>query len=112
MRRAAVLAVSLGVLVTSAAEAAPGDPIRQELVISNHSFDPAEINVPAGQPVVIHVRNLDATAEEFDSPALKVEKVVGAHGEGLVHVRPLAPGRYEFMGEYHPATARGVVVAK
>lgn len=112
MRRAAVFGLALGGLLAVAAEAAPADPVTQELVISNHRFDPAEVAVPAGQPVVIHVRNLDATAEEFDSSALKVEKVIGGHGEGLVHVRPLAPGRYEFMGEYHPGTARGVVVAK
>ena len=117
MRRAAVFGLALGGLAAAAAQAAlgdppAGDPVKQELVISNHRFDPAQIEVPAGQAVVIHVRNLDPTAEEFDSSALKVEKVIGGHGEGLVHVHPLAAGRYEFVGEYHPGTARGVVVAK
>ena len=68
--------------------------------------------MPAGQRFTIHVRNLDPTAEEFDSSDLKVEKVIGGKGEGTIHIHPLAPGRYNFMGEYHEATARGVVVAK
>ncbi len=40
--------------------------------------------MPAGQPFVIRVRNLDATAEEFESPALRIEKVIAGNGEGLV----------------------------
>ncbi|MFL5238394.1 MAG: cupredoxin domain-containing protein, partial [Rhizomicrobium sp.] len=53
----------------------------------------------------------DGAAEEFDSAALKVEKVVPGHESGSVRLRPLAPGRYPFMGEYHADTARGVVIA-
>jgi hypothetical protein len=56
--------------------------------------------------------NQDATAEEFDSTALKVEKVVAGNSEGDVHIRPLSPGKYPFMGEYHSTTAQGVVIAK
>jgi len=29
-----------------------------------------------------------------------------------VRLRPLSPGRYPFMGEYHSQTAQGVVVAE
>jgi hypothetical protein len=54
---------------------------------------------------------MDGAAEEFDSAALKVEKVVPGHESGSVRLRPLAPGRYPFMGEYHADTARGVVIA-
>jgi len=31
---------------------------------------------------------------------------------GIVRLRPLAPGRYPFEGEYHADTAQGVVVAQ
>lgn len=112
MTRWALLGVGLCWLAAAVGETAAADPVTHELVISNHRFDPAEIEVPAGQAAVIHIRNLDPSAEEFDSSALKVEKVVGGNGEGTVHLRPLKPGRYEFMGEYHPDTARGAVVAK
>jgi plastocyanin len=104
------LGVALAALAVVPALAA--DPVTRELVIKDHRFEPAEIEVPAGQRVVLQLRNLDATPEEFDSPALKIEKVVSGHGEGTVRLHPLAPGRYEFIGEYHPDTARGAVVAK
>jgi hypothetical protein len=29
-----------------------------------------------------------------------------------VRIRPLRPGRYAFMGEYHSTTAQGVLVAQ
>lgn len=103
-----LLAAAL-VVPLAAAEAA--DP-PQEVVIRNHTFVPAEIHVKAGQPVVLHVKNEDATAEEFESAALKVEKVVAGHGTAVVRIRPLAAGRYPFVGEYHEDTARGVLVAE
>ena len=68
--------------------------------------------VKANTPTVIALTNKDATAEEFDSTALKVEKVVAGNSTGNVRIRALAPGRYPFMGEYHSGTAQGVVVAK
>src|SRR5260370_273328 len=72
-----------------------------EIVIKDHRYEPAEIKVAAGRPFVIRIKNLDPTAEEFESPALKVEKVIAGGSEGTVRARGLAPGRYEFIGEYH-----------
>lgn len=88
------------------------DPLRIDVTIKNHVFSPAEIDLPAGKPAVLVVKNEDAGPEEFDSSALKVEKVIVGGTYGLVRLRPLGPGRYPFMGEFHPATAQGVVVAK
>ena len=102
-----VLATAM-VLFSGAAFAA--GPIA--MTLKDHKFAPSQIAVPANQPVVIHLVNQDATAEEFDSTALKVEKVVAGNSEGDVHIRPLDPGKYPFMGEYHSATAQGVVIAK
>jgi hypothetical protein len=82
------------------------------VTLQNHKFTPSEIPVKANTPAVIALTNKDATAEEFDSTALKVEKVVAGNSSGNVRIRALAPGRYPFMGEYHPGTAQGVVVAK
>jgi plastocyanin len=87
-------------------------PITIAVVIKDHVFTPAEIHVPTGVPVVLKIRNDDATAEEFDSSDLKTEKVIAAGYEGLVRLRPLGPGRYAFMGEFHPDTARGVVISE
>ena len=82
------------------------------LTIRNHKFEPQEIRVPANKRVSIIVNNEDATPEEFDSTALKVEKVIPGKSKGLVRIGPLTPGRYEFIGEFHAETAKGVVIAE
>ena len=82
------------------------------LAIRNHKFEPEEIRVPAGKRVSIYVSNEDATPEEFDSTALKVEKVIPGKSKGLVRIGPLEAGRYEFIGEFHADTAKGVVIAE
>jgi len=80
--------------------------------LRDHHFTPAEIHVRANEPALIVLSNDDDAAEEFDSTSLKVEKVVPGHETGNVRLRPLAPGRYPFMGEYHSETAQGVVIAE
>jgi plastocyanin len=87
-------------------------PAPIDLTVKDHKFTPAEIHVKAGQPVVINMHNQDATAEEFDSDALGVEKVIAGGRSGLVRLHPLEPGRYPFIGEYHSDTAKGVVIAE
>lgn len=82
------------------------------LTIKDHKFTPTELKVPANQRVVITVINEDATAEEFESNILKVEKVIAGKSKGTVRIGPLAPGRYPFIGEFHETTAKGVVIAE
>jgi hypothetical protein len=82
------------------------------VALKDHHFAPATIHVKAGQPAIIALTNNDEQAEEFDSTSLKVEKVVAGHSAGNVRLRPLAPGKYPFMGEYHSDTAQGVVIAE
>jgi plastocyanin len=80
--------------------------------IKDHRFNPAEIEVPAGQKVKLVIRNLDSTPEEFESAELRREKVVPGGGEISLFVGPLKPGRYEFFGDFNPSTARGHIVAR
>ena len=101
-----VLAVPRVVVVSLAAPAAIN------VTIKDHRFIPSEIYVKAGQRADLNIKNEDPLAEEFDSTALKIEKVIGGGQQGTVHLRPLDPGRYPFMGEYHPDTAQGVVIAQ
>jgi hypothetical protein len=82
------------------------------VTLKDHRFDPAEIRVKAGEPAVINLHNQDPTAEEFDSDALGVEKVIPGRRSGVIRLHPLEPGRYNFMGEYHADTAQGVVIAE
>jgi plastocyanin len=92
----------------------PGAARAQEytLTIKDHKFTPEELKVPANTRVVITVINEDATAEEFESNVLKVEKVIAGKSRGTVRIGPLKPGRYPFVGEFHEATAKGVVIAE
>jgi hypothetical protein len=80
--------------------------------LKNHRFTPSTIKVKANQPNMITLYNDDDSADEFDSSSLKVEKVVPGHDKGNIRLRALAPGKYPFMGEYHAATAQGIVVAE
>lgn len=88
------------------------EPFSASIELTNHRFNPTEIHVPAGQHVLLHLKNSDPVSEEFDSTALKVEKVFPGNSEGVIRISPLSAGRYEFMGEYHPETAKGVVIAE
>lgn len=83
-----------------------------EVILKDHRFTPSEIRVPAGKRTQLLIKNQDATADEFDSTALKVEKVIGGGTEGTVRLRALDPGRYPFVGEFHADTAQGVVIAE
>jgi Cupredoxin-like domain len=107
--RAVVLAIVLAAFSVPISSACAQE---FNLVIRNHKFEPEEIRVPAGKRVSIYVSNEDAAPEEFDSAALKVEKIIPGKSKGLVRIGPLDPGRYEFMGEFHADTAKGVVVAE
>ena len=79
--------------------------------VKEHRFQPGQISAPANRPLSIKVKNLDGGPMEFESVSLRVEKVIAAGSEGVVNVRALAPGRYEFFDDFHPET-RGVLVVE
>jgi hypothetical protein len=109
MMRGAKLAIVLAALSMTSVHA-----LAQEfnLAIRNHKFEPQEIRVPAGKRISISITNEDASAEEFESPSLKVEKVIPGKSKGVVRIGPLTPGRYEFFGDFHADTAKGVLIAE
>jgi heme/copper-type cytochrome/quinol oxidase subunit 2 len=85
------------------------EPVTIAITIKDHTFDPAEVHAPAGKPIALSVKNLDAIAAEFESEALHVEKVVPPGREAVVRIRPLEPGRYNFFDDFH-RTTQGVLV--
>ncbi len=107
LRPLTVLAAALAVL--GAVHAAEPEV---QLVIKNHRFEPSELKVPAGQRVKLVVHNQDKTPEEFESHSLNREKVIPGGAKASLFIGPLKAGRYDFVGEYHEATAKGVVVAE
>lgn len=82
------------------------------ITIKNHRFEPSVVTVPAGQRIRLVVKNRDATPEEFESHALKREKVIPGRSQGVILIGPLKPGSYPFVGEFHEKTAKGRIVAK
>lgn len=102
-------AVSLSFLGFSASADAPKEYV---LEIKDHVFTPATLEVPAGEKFTLRVKNLDASAEEFESHALNREKVIPAGKEGVIKLGPLKAGDYPFVGEFHEATAKGVLRVK
>ena len=89
------------------------DAVEVPLKIQNHRFLPAVVNVPAGKNIRLVVTNADKTPEEFESKSLRIERVIPGGKTAVFNVRPLEEGkRYSFVGEFHPATAKGELVAK
>jgi uncharacterized protein (DUF58 family) len=99
----------------AAALATGGAALAQEalsITIKDHKFEPAELKVPANKRIVLTVINEDPTPEEFESRALKVEKVIPGKSKATVQFGPLKAGRYKFEGEFNSKTAQGVVIAE
>ena len=100
-----------GALLTAAVPARAQEAANVTVSIKNHRFQPAEVPAPANVPIVLRVKNLDPTPMEFESVSLRVEKVVTGNGEGIIRLRPLAPGRYNFFDDFNQQ-ANGVLVVK
>jgi hypothetical protein len=102
-------ALALVALVCAASPIAAQDAATVQISVKNHQFEPKEIHGPANKPIVLRVKNLDATPMEFESVTLRVEKVVTANSEGVINLRALQPGRYNFFDDFHQETT-GVLV--
>ncbi len=81
-----------------------------EITVKDKKFEPVEVKAPANARIVIHVINRDPVAMEFESNAMKVEKVVPANGEGIVRAGPFKPGRYEFFDDFNQNNKGTLVV--
>src|SRR5215831_8804233 len=57
------------------------DATEVQVTYSNGQFQPSEVSVPADRPVMFRVKNMDVKAMEFESKALRVEKVVAANSD-------------------------------
>ncbi len=79
-----------------------------QVTYSNGQFQPSDLKAPADKPLALRVKNLDAKAMEFESKSLRVEKVVAAKSEGVINIRALKPGRYEFYDDFNEK-ARGAM---
>lgn len=111
MRTAIAIAAAVFLLGAASSGAQAQKAASVTVSVKNHRFQPAEIQAPAKVPIELHVKNLDATPMEFESVSLRVEKVVTGNGEGIIRLRPLQPGRYNFFDDFHQET-NGVLVVR
>ncbi len=98
--------------LASAPFALAEDPVTVSVALKDHRFVPAELSAPANKPIVVELTNQDSTPAEFESKALRVEKIVAGGAAVKVQLRALKPGRYRFFDDYHEATTEGFLVVQ
>ncbi len=111
LRRKTIGAIAVLAVISAASPLSAQQGGAVAISVKDHRFQPAEVHAPANQPLAITVKNLDTMPMEFESVSLRVEKVVTPGAAGTVHVRPLAPGRYEFYDDFHQET-RGILIVQ
>jgi hypothetical protein len=102
------LAMTLATVPVSAAD----PPAEFALILDQHRFNPAEIQVKANTPFILVITNKDKEDEEFEIAALRIDKVIPAGKTVSVKMPTLKPGTYEFIGEFHDKTAKGRILVK
>jgi plastocyanin len=105
----ALAAAALGFTAAHAAHAA--DLPTFQLEMKDGQLNPERIEVPAGQRIKIEIRNTGKSAAEFESIALRKEKVLAPDAESFVVIAPLSRGTYKFFDDFHQS-AQGVIVAR
>lgn len=111
MMKNMVLAAFCAVAVLSVSPLQAQQATEIQVTYSKGQFQPGQLSAPADKPIILRVKNLDAKAMEFESKSLRVEKVVAANSEGVINVRALKPGRYEFYDDFNE-TARGALTVQ
>jgi hypothetical protein len=82
------------------------------LVLQNHTYQPAELKVPADAKFKLVIENRDASPEEFESTDFNREKIVLPNSSTSVYIGPLKAGSYRFFGDFHQDTAQGRLIAE
>ncbi len=103
-------AASIAALLALHTPARAQDVPTFRLMLRDHQFAPAELQVPAGVRFILMVRNEDPTPAEFESNELGAEKVISAGREATIRVGPLEAGRYPFADEFNNQ-AKGALIA-
>jgi hypothetical protein len=112
MRLRKLIAALMLIFGTLPAQLATAEPAASlSISVKSHQFQPAELHAPANVPITMRLKNLDPTPMEFESVSLRVEKVIAGGGEGIIRLRPLTPGHYNFFDDFHQQT-NGVLVVQ
>ena len=113
MKRILLYLAGLWILCSMAGSAnADDEVVKIEIFIKEHKFTPDVIEAPAGRKIELTVYNQDKTAEEFESPDLKREKLIPGNAKIKIILAPLRAGEYKFFGEFFSETAQGKLIVK
>jgi hypothetical protein len=100
-------------LIIMAINFAMADELKMyELRIKNHKFDKETMIVEANKKFKLKIINEDPSSEEFESLSMVVEKFIGPKKSITVTIGPLRPGTYDYFGEFHASSCKGVLTAK
>src|ERR1700732_1158696 len=109
--RSLILAALCAIAVLSISPSQAQQATELQLTYSKGQFQPSELRAPADKPITVRLKKLHARAMEFESKSLRVEKAVAANSEGVINVRALKPGRYEFFDDFNEK-ARGALTVQ
>ncbi|MDN5787109.1 cupredoxin domain-containing protein [Pseudorhodobacter sp.] len=85
-----------------------------EVTLNDGVITPQHIEVAAGTPFKLSIRNVGTTAAEFESQRLYKEKVLAPGAASFLVFRKLSAGSYPFYDEFHMNldSANGTITAK
>jgi hypothetical protein len=104
----ALLLVICGLL---AAPARADDDLKVvKLTIKDHKLVPDRIELPSGSKAELTVTNEGPGTEEFESAALRIEKLIPMGKSITVKIGPLRSGTYDLTGDFHADSCKGTLV--
>ncbi|MBI2317770.1 MAG: cupredoxin domain-containing protein [Betaproteobacteria bacterium] len=103
---------SMALFALASPVAWPEDVPTFKLVAREGKWFPETVEVPANTRFRLEITNQNAGPEEFETKELRKELVLAPGVSRVLVFAPLKPGTYPFVGEFHPKTAHGRIVAK
>lgn len=88
------------------------DAVIIEIEIENHIFCPSIVKAPVNRKLKLIIHNKDNTIEEFESLDFHREKIIPPGKKAHIILAPLRPGEYNFYGEFHQDTAKGILIVE
>jgi hypothetical protein len=108
----AAFAFAIGIIAGSAPAHATDDDVAATIKFADHHWDPLNVQVPANQPLKIHVVNASNEMIEFESFRLNRETAMTPGQTITVKLPALSPGSYDFYDDFHQDVPQGTIVAK
>lgn len=105
------LTVILVGLVLAVPAGAADDPVFV-IEFADGTITPQMLEVPAGRPFKLELRNTGASPVEFESLELRKEKVLGPGVTSFIVIRRLAPGEYRFFDDFHLGAEPALLIAR